>query len=68
MKHTGAHQVESCSSAVAIAISPQVLNIEIRTQLAVSGQKSPKGPPNIEFFALGTSNNLKIVSPAKAGA
>ena len=48
MKHTGAYQVESCSSAVAIAISPNVLNIEVLTQLAVSGEISPKGAPNIE--------------------
>ena len=59
MKHTGAYQVESCSSAVAIAISPNVLNIEARAQLAVSGRMSPKGASNI---AVGLVNS-SIVCP-----
>ena len=50
MKHTGAYQVESGSSAVAIAISPNVLNIEVRTQLAFPGKMPPKGPQNVEFL------------------
>ena len=61
MKHTGAYQVKSGSSAAAIAIGHKVLNLDVPAQLAFPGQMSLKGAPNIEFLLLGAPSRISML-------